>query len=485
MALENLTEELLSLPSEQGERLHTRVWTESKKMWVVAGPAIFTRFATTGVAGITQAFLGHVGTTELAGFALSDVMDSLAVGILLGMASALETLCGQSYGAKQYHMLGIYLQRSWIILLATAIIILPLFIFISPLMCLLGQDPLISDVAGLISLWFISVVFSNVFSFTFQMYLQSQSKNSVISYFSLISITLHVVLSWVSVIKLQWGIAGAMASMAIALWIPVIGQFAYVLCGGCPQTWKGFTQNAFTDLWPIVKLSLSSGAMICLELWYESILVLMTGYMENAEVALNALSICFNISLWEIIISLGFLAATGVRVANELGAGNAKAAKFSIVVATATSTFIGFVVILIFLCFRRSIVYLFTINDVVADAVLDLTPLLVLNLFLNSIQPVLLGAAIGAGWQNLLAYVNIACYYIVGVPVGVILGYLTGYGVKGIWMGMNFGILIQTMVLLLITWRIDWDKEVVIAKARINEWFLPESTETCHRNEDI
>ncbi|KAJ3690453.1 hypothetical protein LUZ61_019617 [Rhynchospora tenuis] len=349
MALENLSEKLLSLPSEQEESLRTRVWTESKKMWVVAGPAIFTRFATIGVLGITQAFLGHVGTTELAGYALSSVMDTLAVGILLGMASALETLCGQSYGAKQYHMLGIYLQRSWIILLATAIIILPLFIFISPLMQLLGQDPLISDVAGIISLWFISVVFSNVFSFTFQMYLQSQSKNSVISYFSLISITLHVILSWVSVIKLQWGISGAMASMAIALWIPVIGQFAYVLCGWCPQTWKGFTKSAFTDLWPIVKLSLSSGAMICLELWYESVLVLMTGYMENAEVALNALSICFNISVWEIMISLGFLASTGVTVANELGAGNAKAAKFSIVVATAMSTFIGFVVILIFL----------------------------------------------------------------------------------------------------------------------------------------
>ena len=34
----------------------------------------------------------------------------------LGMASALETLCGQAYGAKQNHMLGIYLQRSCILL---------------------------------------------------------------------------------------------------------------------------------------------------------------------------------------------------------------------------------------------------------------------------------------------------------------------------------------------------------------------------------
>ncbi|KAJ4777255.1 Protein DETOXIFICATION [Rhynchospora pubera] len=369
MARENLIQELLSQPSEHDGSLRIRVCTESKKLWVVAGPAIFNHFATMGVMGITQALLGHVGTTELAAFALSNVMDSLAVGVLLGMASALETLCGQSYGSEQYHMLGIYLQQSWIILLATAIITLPLFLFTSPLMRLLGQDPLISDVAGLISLWYISVVFSNVFSFTFQLYLQSQSKNSIISYFSLISITLHVVLSWVSVIKLQWGISGAMVSMTIALWIPVIRQFSYLLCGGCPQTWKGFTRSAFSDLWPIVKLSLSSGAMIC-----------------------------FNISVWEIMISLGFLAATGVRVANELGAGNAKAAKFSIVVATAMSTVIGFVVILIFLCFRKSIVYLFTTSDVVADAVLDLTPLLVLNLFLYSIQPVLLGAAVGAGW---------------------------------------------------------------------------------------
>lgn len=178
------------------------------------------------------------------------------------MASALETLCGQAYGAKQYHMLGIYLQRSWIILLATSIVILPLFFFTSPLLCLLGQDPEISHVAGLISIWFIPAVFSNVFNFTFQMYLQSQSKNIVISYFSLLSVMLHIILSWVLVIKLQMGIPGAMTSMIIAMWIPVIGQFAYVLCGRCPHTWKGFTWSAFTDLWLVIKLSLSSGAMI-------------------------------------------------------------------------------------------------------------------------------------------------------------------------------------------------------------------------------
>ncbi|KAJ4807073.1 Protein DETOXIFICATION [Rhynchospora pubera] len=407
------------------------------------------------------------------------------MSLQLGMASALETLCGQAYGAKQYHMLGIYLQKSWIILLATTIIILPFFLFTSPLLRLLGQDPYISHVAGLISVWFIPAAFSNVFNFTFQMYLQSQSKNIVISYISFVSITLHVILSWLFVIKLQMGISGTMSSTIIAMWMPVIGQFAYVLCGGCPLTWKGFTWSAFTDLWLVVKLSLSSGAMICLELWYSSILVLLTGYMANAEVALDALSICLNIAFWGCMISLGFLAAAGVRVANELGAGNAKATKFSIVVVSVTSTFIGFVLLLLIVFFCQKIAYLFTTSDAVADAVIDMTPLLAITILLNSMQQVLSGAAVGAGWQTLVAYVNVACYYLVGVPLGVILGYVIGYEVKGIWMGMIFGTLIQTLVLLLITLKVDWDKEVGIAKSRVNKWFLPECSEAGSTKECI
>jgi multidrug resistance protein, MATE family len=69
------------------------------------------------------------------------------------MASALETLCGQAFGAKQYHMLGIYLQRSWIMLFVCVILLLPVFIFASPLLKLLGQDKAIAKEAGIICLW--------------------------------------------------------------------------------------------------------------------------------------------------------------------------------------------------------------------------------------------------------------------------------------------------------------------------------------------
>jgi MATE family multidrug resistance protein len=124
-----------------------------------------------------------------------------------------------------------------------------------------------------------------------------------------------------------------------------------------------------------------------------------------------------NINGWEMMISIGFLAATGyvlylsfssinvyyshhfdanattfrVRVANELGAGSARRAKFAIYNVVITSFLIGFVLFVLFLFFRGSLAYIFTESRAVADAVADLSPLLAFSILLNSVQPVLSG----------------------------------------------------------------------------------------------
>ncbi|KAK3423622.1 hypothetical protein EUGRSUZ_F00275 [Eucalyptus grandis] len=214
--------------------------------------------------------------------------------------------------------------------------------------------------------------------------------------------------------------------------------------------------------------------MLCLELWYNTVLVLLTGNMENAEVSIDALAICLNISGWEIMISFGFLAAASVRVSNELGRGSSRAAKFSIKITVLTSFAIGFVLFVFFLFFKGRVAYLFTENDEVADAVADLSPLLAISILLNSIQPVLSGVAVGAGWQSIVAYVNIISYYLVGIPMGVALAYFFSMQVKGVWIGMLFGTFVQTVVLILITYKTDWDKQVLQARTRVNEWFVAE-----------
>ncbi|CAI9757862.1 unnamed protein product [Fraxinus pennsylvanica] len=464
---------------EDNVNLKDKIWSESKKMWIVAGPAIFTRFSSFGVSVISQAFVGHIGSRELAAYALvSTVLLRFANGILLGMASGLETLCGQAYGAKHYHMLGIYLQRSWLVLVVTTTLLTPIFIWANRILKYLGQEESIAEVAGTIGLWFIPVIYSFVISFSCQMFLQAQSKNMIITYLAAVSLSIHIFLSWLLTVKYEFGIIGAMVSTILAYWIPNVGQLIFVLSGGCRETWKGFSFLAFKDLWPIIKFSLSSGAMLCLEIWYNTILVLLTGNLKNAEVSIDALSICLNINGWEMMISLGFLAAASVRVSNELGNGNSKAAKFSIILTVLTSLAIGLVLFVFFLFFRGHLAYIFTKSQDVAKAVAHLSPLLAFSILLNSVQPVLSGVAIGAGQQSRVAFVNIGSYYIMGIPVGAVLGYVIKLQVEGVWIGMLIGTLIQTIILLILTFRTDWDDQVSIARRRVNRWFVKAETDT-------
>ncbi|KAL2335145.1 hypothetical protein Fmac_016358 [Flemingia macrophylla] len=443
------------------ESLRKRLWKENKTMWVIAGPAIFSRISTFGVTLITQSFVGHIGSTELAAYSIvASVLIRFANGILLGMASALETICGQAYGAKQYNMLGVYLQRSWIVLTLTTIILLPVFFFTTPILLALGQDEAIAREAGKISAWFIAVVFAYIVSFTCQMFLQAQSKNSIMAYLAAFSLVIHLFLSWLLTVKYKFGMTGVMISTIMAYWIPNLGQLMFIMYK-CPDTWKGFSFLAFKDLWPVAKMSLSSGGMLCLEVWYPAVLVLLTGNMKNAEVAVDALSIC-------------------VRVSNELGRGASRAAKVSIVVAVLTSLAMGFVFFFAFLFLKEKLAYIFTHDTVVADAVGDLSTLLALSMLLNSVQPVLSGAAIGAGWQAIVAYVNLASYYLVGIPVGLLIGHVihlqaknvvsfhvvhavdqhaSMHNLRGVWMGMQLGIFVQTLVLIIITCTTDWDNQ--------------------------
>ncbi|KAI6689276.1 hypothetical protein NL676_026104 [Syzygium grande] len=104
---------------------------------------------------------------------------SYGLGNQLGMASAVETPCGRAFGAKRYHMLGIYAQRSWIVLLLCCLLSLPLYIFVTPLPKLLSQFNDESALSGTMALWFIPVRFSFTFMFPLSKFLQSNLKTVV------------------------------------------------------------------------------------------------------------------------------------------------------------------------------------------------------------------------------------------------------------------------------------------------------------------
>ncbi|MED6110841.1 hypothetical protein PIB30_046656 [Stylosanthes scabra] len=408
-----------------------RVLRETKNLWDIAAPAIFNRFANYSMLVITQVFVGHIGDLELASTSVAiNVILGLDLGIMLGMSSALETLCGQAFGAKKYYMLGVYMQRSWVVLFTTAIALLPIFLFATPILKFLGQPPEIAELAGTISLCIIPIHFVYAFYFPLYFFLQSQLKNKVIAWVSLFAFFVHLLCAWLTAYKFKMGVLFVAASANVS-WIVLL---------------------------------------LALEIWYDRALLLLSGNLPNAAISLEALTICLTINVWQMMFPMGFFAAAGVRVANELGAGNGKGAKLASLVSVANSFSVGILFWILIIIFRTRIGYMFSSCIVVIKEVNKLSLLLAFTILLNSIQPVLSGVAIGSGWQKYVAYINLGCYYLIGVPLGVLLGFVFHLGVEGIWGGLIGGTAIQTLVLALVTLRSDWDKEAEKARLHVTKW---------------
>ncbi|KAI9395690.1 hypothetical protein POPTR_004G016400v4 [Populus trichocarpa] len=467
-----LEEILTNNQSPYSKRLRLASWVELKLLFQLAAPAVIVYLLNNVISMSTQIFCGHLGNLELAAVSLGNTgIQVFAYGLLLGMGSAVETLCGQAYGANRYEILGIYLQRSTILLMLTALPLMVIYIFSKPILILLGEPVNIASAAAVFVRGLIPQIFAYAANFPIQKFLQSQSIIAPSAYISVGALVVHLFLTWLAVFKWDWGLLGASLVLSLSWWIIVVAQFAYIAMGKtCRNTWKGFSLQAFNGLWRFFKLSAASAVMLCLETWYFQILVLIAGLLKNAEVALDSLSVCTTISGWVFMISVGFNTAASVRVSNELGAGHPKSASFSVVVVTLCSFIISVIAAIIVMIFRDSMSYIFTEGEVVAKAASDLSPFLAATLILNGIQPVLSGVAVGCGWQAFVAYVNVGCYYLLGIPLGVLLGFKFDLGAKGIWSGMLGGTLLQTMILLWVTLRTDWNKEVENAKNRLNTW---------------
>ncbi|KAK8705623.1 hypothetical protein V6N13_049221 [Hibiscus sabdariffa] len=450
---------------------------ESKRLWHIAGPAIFTAICQYSLGALTQTFAGQLTELDLAAVSVENsVVAGLAFGVMLGMGSALETLCGQAYGAGRLRMMGVYMQRSWIILLITACLMSPIYIWSPPILTLFGETTEISNAAGKFAIWMMPQSFAYAMHFPIQKFLQAQGKVLVMAGISAVVLVLHVFFSWLLILKLGWGLIGAAVTLNVSWWLIVIGQLLYIFITKSDGAWSGFSGLAFVDLFGFVKLSLASAIMLWHVFFFPFLrfmFILMmglSGLLPNPLIAVDAISICMNINGWDAMIAIGFNAAISVRVSNELGAGNARLAKFSVLVVSLTSVSIGIVCMIVVFATRGYFPHLFTSSNAVAEETTKLALLLGFTVLLNSLQPVLSGVAVGAGWQSLVAYINLGCYYVFGLPAGIILGFTFGFGVMGIWSGMIAGIVLQTLILVVVVALTNWNKETEEAESRIKRW---------------
>ncbi|CAN4084283.1 unnamed protein product [Withania somnifera] len=423
---------------------------EVNRLLVLAGPLMSVNFLLYCLQVISIMFVGHLGELSLSGASMATSFASVTgLSLLMGMGSALDTLCGQSYGAKQYHMLGIHMQRAMLVLLLASVPLACIWANAGHILVLLGQDPEIAAEAGSYARYMIPTIFAYALLQCHIRFLQTQNNVIPMMFSSGITTLLHIFICWILVFKSGLGNKGAALANAISYWINFLFLAAYVrISPSCKSTWSGFSNEAFHDIWKYLKLAIPSAVMLCLEIWSFEMMVLLSGLLPNPKLETSVLSI-------------------SIRVSNELGAGRPQAARL----AASTAVFLvateGVVAAVVLISVRKLWGYCYSTEEEVVDYVAEMLVLLAGSHFLDGIQSVLSGTARGCGWQKIGAVINLGAYYLFGIPAGVILAFVYHFGGKGLWLGITLALLAQALLLLIVTLRTNWEKEAKKAADRL------------------
>ncbi|KAM2049199.1 hypothetical protein ACFX1T_007637 [Malus domestica] len=435
---------------------------EAKKQIFFSLPTILTNVFFSLIPLVSVMFAGHLGELQLAGATLANSWANVTgFAFVVGLSGALETLCGQGFGAKLYRTLGIYLQASCIISTLFCFLISIIWLYTESILILLHQDPHISKSAALFLKFLIPGLFAYAFLQNMLRFLQTQSIYVTPMVFSVIVIVIHIGITYGFVHWTTLGFKGAPLAASVSLWISVLMLAFTVNCTkSFESTWEGFSFESFDYVLTGLKLALPSATMECLEEWAFEILVFMGGLMPNSAKNTSLLAMCVNTQEIGYMVTYGLSAAASTRVSNELGAGNPDRAKNAMVVNLKLSVLLSFAIILALVC-GHNIWAGFFIDSNANYAVLkedfaSMTPLLAISIIVDSVQGVFSGVARGCGWQHLVVYVNLATFYFVGMTIAVLLGFKFKLYAKGLWIGIICGLSCQASTLLFITLLKKW-----------------------------
>lgn len=445
---------------------------EAKKQILLAGPLLTVNVFTFFIQVISVMFVGHVGG-ELALSGASTATSFATVtgfSLLIGGGNALDTFCGQSYGAKQYEMLGVHLQRAILVLLLVSIPLAFIWANAEQILLILGQDPHISAEAGLFSRYMIPSIFAYAILQCQIRFLGSQ--NIVVPMMVTTGVTtlLHVLLCWVLVFRFGLASKGAALASGVSYWINVLLLALYIrFSPSCNSiTWKGFSTKAFHDIPRFIRLAVPSAIMVCLEIWACEAMVLIAGLLPDPTLETSASSISLSTQTMVYMIPLGLGAAVSIRVSNELGAGRSQAALMAVRVGISMVAIECTSVAAIIIFGRKLWGYCFSNEERVVSYVAQMMLIIASTHFCDGFVGVLTGVARGCGWQRIGAYANLGAYFLIGIPLGIVLAFVSHVGAKGLWIGILVADFMQALILAIVTIRANWEKEAEKASVRVH-----------------
>lgn len=464
---------LNSEPSLTGCPTGQQFLDEGRRNVVMTVPLICLYVFSFLQAIISEIFVGHLGSLELASSALAITFTNVTGhSLLVGFVAVMETLCGQAFGAGEFLQVGETLQRALVITTVICIPISAIWYYTEPLLLLCGQEAAIAAAAGLYAKWNLPGLFFHAWSEPIEKFLQSQGLMVPMATCSCVTLALHVPICYLLIYTCGFGYLGAAMASSVSYLVTLVVLILYISITGLhKKTWGGWTWACLRGWGPFFRLALPSAVMICLEWWCFEIVILLAGLLPNATEQVSAMSIMLNTLLVCFMLPFSIGDATSTRVGNELGAGHAGRARLACLTGLVIALVVGLTMSILLVLFRRGVGKIFTGDSQpgVVDAVASLAPFLSVTLWFDAVQSTASGALRGSGRQRVGALVNILSWYIVALPVGAVAAFWFHLGVKGLWLGLVVGALFQDVCITTVALRTDWVHEAQRSEKLVTE----------------
>ncbi len=437
-----------------------------KRAIILAYPVVIGQLGFILMAVVDSLMVGRLGAAPLAAASLANSLVLLIYIIGIGVSFAVSPLVAIAHGAGKNEECGTLFRQSLIVNMLLSIVLLAVILIAISMIGFLNQpDDVVELAPSYAALIAISIVPMSIFQ-TFKQYIEGLAVMKPSMIVVLLANIVNAFFNWVLIFgNLGFpalGLDGAGYATIFSRLFMAGSIMFFVLRSerfkafGAYFNFKEFDLNIIKK---ILRLGLPSGFQYFFEVGAFSLAVIMVGWLGTDQLAAHQIVIS--------LASISFMAALGISISGSIRVGNAvgrsdvsdtRRAGFSAVMLAAF--FMAFCGI-IFITFKQFLPTLY-ISDVNVISIAS-TLLIVAALFQISdgIQAVGIGILRGLTDVKIPTAITFFAYWVLGLPIGYVLGFNYDLQVVGVWIGLLIG-LTTSAILLMIRFNIKSKERIIV-----------------------
>jgi multidrug resistance protein, MATE family len=305
----------------------------TRALLALAWPILVAQVAVIGLGVIDTVMAGRLSATDLAGVALgSSIYATVFVGFMATL-QALTPIAGHHFGAGRLHEIGVEVEQTLWLALFLTLIALPLLLINRPWLNLIGAEPAVADISS-IYLWAVAGGLPAALASRAYIALNAAvSRPTVTMLVNLAALAAKVPLNLVFIHGVgplpAMGGAGCGIATALLMWLMLIANWSLWRFDPFYRRFRASARARRGPQWrrqrELLRLGLPSGGTTLIEVSSFTFITLLLARFGATTVAGH--QIVANVVALLFMLPLSYGIASGVLVAQALGAGRPDAAR--------------------------------------------------------------------------------------------------------------------------------------------------------------